>query len=284
MNKSISALLARIPIILKLRKVFLRYQRGMSYFRPKVKRVRKWALQDSEFSNYYYSLTDKNLHELHCLLVAISKEDPSEIRRYIDEIHLNEQLQFELTRQIEFDGTRRLNPISFGRRIGWYALIRMLKPRLVVETGVHQGVGACVISEALQKNAIDGHVGRYVGTEINPNHGKLFKSNYSDTGEILYGDSITSLMNLTNGDVDIFINDSDHDSEYERKEYEVIGNKLSKNGIILGDNSHVTGSLLEYSILNGRKFLLFREEPFDHWYPGGGIGISIPNIPLRPFQ
>ena len=32
--------------------------------------------------------------------------------------------------------------------------------------------------------------------------------------------------------------------------------------------------LLKFSIEHGRNFVLFRERPKDHWYPGAGIGIS----------
>jgi hypothetical protein len=224
------------------------------------------------------------LLEITCLLSAISEIEITKIENYIQEINNNYKLKVELTNQLEIDGLYRPTPISFGRRIGWYAFIRLLKPRLVVETGVHQGVGACVISEALRINATEGFFGKYIGTEINQNHGKLFRMNYSDMGEIIYGDSISTLLNLPVGSVDIFINDSDHNYQYESDEYNVIGDKLSPNGIILGDNSHATESLLHYSIKNGRKFFLFREEPWDHWYPGSGIGISIPSIPLKLFQ
>ena len=80
---------------------------------------------------------------------------------------------------------------------------------------------------------------------------------------------------MTNG-IDLFINDSDHSAEYEFKEYLAIKNKLSKTGIILGDNSHSTDKLIKFSIENNRRFILFRDEPSNHWYPGAGIGISYP--------
>jgi hypothetical protein len=72
----------------------------------------------------------------------------------------------------------------------------------------------------------------------------------------------------------LFINDSDHSAKYEYEEYEIIKNKLSANAFLLGDNSHVTDSLRNFSNKNGRKFLFFREVPQDHWYPGAGIGFS----------
>lgn len=74
--------------------------------------------------------------------------------------------------------------------------------------------------------------------------------------------------------MDLFINDSDHSSDYEYKEYQVIRDKLSSNAVILGDNSHVTESLSRFSHESGRQFLFFKEIPANHWYPGAGIGIS----------
>ena len=58
--------------------------------------------------------------------------------------------------------------------------------------------------------------------------------------------------------------------------YQTIKKRLSPKALILGDNSHVTDKLLKFSIENDRNFVLFREEPKDHWYPGAGIGISFP--------
>ena len=45
---------------------------------------------------------------------------------------------------------------------------------------------------------------------------------------------------------------------------------------MIGDNSHVTNKLAEWSVENGRKFLFFSEKPQEHWYPGAGIGVSFP--------
>ncbi|WP_394359037.1 class I SAM-dependent methyltransferase [Leptolyngbya boryana] len=89
----------------------------------------------------------------------------------------------------------------------------------------------------------------------------------------MYGDSIESLKHL-DVPIDIFINDSDHSAEYEAEEYRTIASKLSDRAIVLGDNSHVTNKLLEFSLTMNRNFVFFKEIPTQHWYPGGGIGIS----------
>jgi hypothetical protein len=88
----------------------------------------------------------------------------------------------------------------------------------------------------------------------------------------MYGDSIDSLKRL--GEIDLFINDSDHSAEYERLEYETIADRLSKKAIVIGDNAHVTPVLMEWAEEKGWDYLFWKEEPNDHWYPGGGIGFA----------
>jgi predicted O-methyltransferase YrrM len=155
----------------------------------------------------------------------------------------------------------------------WYAVARSTKPGVIIETGVDQGIGSVVLCTALLRNAAEGHPGRYYGTDINTNAGFYLKPPYSSVGNILYGDSIESLRAF-DGRVDLFINDSDHSADYEAKEYEVIKQKLSARAIVLGDNSHVSPRLAEFSMREGRRFVFLAEEPADHWYRGAGIGVS----------
>ena len=115
--------------------------------------------------------------------------------------------------------------------------------------------------------------GRYYGTEIRTEAGKLLSGKYATTGEILYGDSITSLTKL-DAKIDLFVNDSDHSSEYEYREYLTVADKLADRAVVLGDNAHVTDKLSRFSREKNRKFVFFAEQPQDRWYPGAGIGVS----------
>jgi predicted O-methyltransferase YrrM len=163
--------------------------------------------------------------------------------------------------------------VLWGRRLGWYAFARILKPGIIIETGVDKGHGAIALCAALLRNGKEGYHGRYYGTDINPASGYLLSGKFKEPGTILYGDSIESLKKL-DVSIDLFINDSDHSKVYEYNEYCVIKGTLSPRAIILGDNSHSSDSLARFSAENGRKFLFFQEGPKNHWYPGAGIGIS----------
>ncbi|WP_020592350.1 class I SAM-dependent methyltransferase [Kiloniella laminariae] len=234
-----------------------------------------WLKNSNENTNYTYDLEEKNKLHLAFLISAITNSKFEIINSYITEICDDEELKKHISSHIAKSSLSFMadQTARYGRRVGWYAIVRALKPNIVVETGVDKGLGACVLTAALKKNHIEGNSGYYYGTDINPKAGYMLSGSYAEFGEIIYGDSIESLKNL-NHTIDIFINDSDHSNEYEACEYRTISNKLSKRSVILGDNSHSTNELLEFSLKNNRDFIFFCEKPEKHWYPGAGIGIS----------
>ncbi len=272
--KHLTKTIAKKLGILRVRRIIHRARFGFSYFRDSLAKFFIWVFKDSEDSNFYYDLKSRNEEYLVSLIANITGETPPAVQRYVDEIKMNQELKLRIKSALaETDYPADID-IRFGRRVGWYALIRILKPKLVIETGVDHGIGLSVICEALKLNRSEGFRGKYIGTDIDPLAGKLASPEYGDFAQIIYGDSIASLSNLTET-IDLFINDSDHSAEYELSEYQTIIEKLSDRAVILGDNSHVTNKLLNFSNQNNRQFYFFKEEPLNHWYPGAGIGISI---------
>ena len=55
--------------------------------------------------------------------------------------------------------------VRFGRRLGWYAFIRVIKPKVVIETGVDKGLGSILLCSALLRNKEEGFEGKYYGTD-----------------------------------------------------------------------------------------------------------------------
>jgi len=238
----------------------------------------KWIFSSREESNFTYDLTDGNILYLSHLLAVVTKRPAAEAQAYIEELRNDRALSASLLDSLRNSEFRAVSDkrLGYSRRLGWYALVRLLKPEVVVETGVDKGLGAAVLCAALKRNAEEGHRGKYLGTDIVPTAGWLLKAPYKEFGEILYGDSIESLTRLQDR-IDIFINDSDHSADYEAQEYETILPKMAPGGLILADNAHVTSKLAEFSRDHARAFLFFKEDPADHWYPGAGIGFSLPS-------
>jgi predicted O-methyltransferase YrrM len=233
-----------------------------------------WLFRSRESVNFTYDLTDRCKLHLAAGLSAILGENTETLQEFMNEIehdvefrsHMHSLLQRHPLRYRTDDEPR------IGRRMVWYAIVRVTKPSLVVETGVDQGMGAVVLCAALRRNASEGHPGRYLGTDNNPLAGYFLKGEYAKFGEVLYGDSLKSLEGLNA--IDVFINDSDHSADYEQAEYEVVRDRLTPRAIVLGDNAHVTSKLAEFSLRNNRRFIFLAEEPANHWYKGAGVGVS----------
>lgn len=265
------------PFVGPVALLLYRARMALSYYYAPLFNLAKWLFRSSEYTNLTYNLERNNKRYLASLIAHLVDSDYATILGYMDEAEEDEELKRHIERAITASPFASLADLEvrFGRRLGWYAFVRAMKPQVVIETGVDKGLGACLLSAALMRNGEEGHEGRYFGTDINPNAGYLLSGEYAKYGRILYGDSIETLRSF-NSNVDLFINDSDHSADYEEHEYEVIAPKLSDNAVILGDNSCATDKLLNFSLERDRQFFFFAEKPLDHWYPGGGIGISVP--------
>ena len=270
-NKIKNSVVLHFPYVFA--RTMIRNKIAMSYYDAPLKYIKKWQWLDTENSNFYYQISELNRFYLANILSVVTQVNPEIIISYFEELENNTDLKTYLKNALIKTNYNKDISIHYARRIGWYALVRILKPKILVETGVSHGVGACVLASALEHNKIEGFIGYYYGLDIDPEAGALFKGRFENVGEIIYGDSISTLINFKN-EIDVFINDSDHSFDYEYNEYLTIAEKLSDRALIIGDNSHTSDRLAKFSMRLNRKFIFFKEEPKDHWYPGAGIGLS----------
>jgi predicted O-methyltransferase YrrM len=267
--------MGRTPVLGRAVLTALRAKIALSYYKRPAFDMLRWLMHSRETTNFTYDLEEHNKRYLAALIADVVGVEFERILAYIREIEEDAELRSHIAAMTADSSLAFIadQEARYGRRIGWYAIARAIKPRVIIETGIDKGLGACVLAAALRKNLSEGYAGTYYGTDINPQAGYLLTGIYAPYGKILYGDSIESLRKVE-GPVDLFINDSDHSAEYEAAEYKVIASKLSEKGIVLGDNAHCTDKLLQFSLDEGRSFVFFSERPDHHWYPGGGIGIS----------
>ena len=269
--KSILRFLKKIWVLNFIRRVF----KATRVFNKKNIQIIKWAINSKEDTNFTYNISDTNILYLAHTISVVTETDYKTVLRYMEEAENDAELKDTIitaTKDSPFGRYADLE-VRFGRRLGWYAFVRVLKPKIVIETGVDKGLGSILICSALLKNKEEGFEGKYYGTDINLDAGYLLTGKYKEVGEILYGDSINTLSHFPKN-IDIFINDSDHSADYEYQEYLAIKKIITDKTIILGDNSHCTNKLAIFSNETDRNFLFFQEVPKDHWYPGAGIGIS----------
>lgn len=277
MNKSLTHFLKSSPLG-RFALVPIRLQHALSYYYRPLRNIFPWLMKSREITNFTYDLEQMNKDYLAAFLAVVTSNSVSKIREYISEVENDEELKRHIITATSSHSERFVADAEarFGRRLGWYACVRAIKPKLTIETGVDKGLGSCVIAAALRRNAAEGYPGKMFGLDINPSAGYLLTPPYNEYGRILYGDSIETLRRI-DGPIDLFINDSDHSVDYEMREYETIRDKLSPTAIILGDNSRLSGKLFAFAQQTDRNFLYFQERPYNHWFMGDGIGFAFPN-------
>ena len=251
-----------------------RFRLIICYLFGALKKSIPWLFRSKEFANFTYDLTPSNKEYLGWFIANVCGTSEGEIRGYFEELESNPGLKKYIKDRLRQH--RRGNEIDsqafFGRRIGWYAIVRAQKPSVVVETGTEKGLGSLVLAEALIKNGS----GRLITIDMEPSSGLLIGPEYGEVIERVIDDSLQAILKIDQ--IDLFIHDSDHSAEHEAREFELIKTRLSDDGIVLSDNSHATTELANWSLQNGRKFMYFAEEPLNHWYPGAGIGVSMKGL------
>lgn len=236
----------------------------------------KWLVSSREHHNYTYDLTPINADHLAWFVSTVCAVGVAQVRGWLAEIASDEGLRRHITTATAAAARRGLadREVRYGRRVGWYAIVRALKPAHVVETGVDKGLGTAVLAAALLRNTAEGYPGRVTAIDINPEAGYLVRTGaVAAVVDLVYRDSHDAIAGLRRP-VDLFLHDSDHSEEHEQREFELVESKLSAGAMLLTDNVTATTVLSRYAERTGRQFLAFTERPARHWYPGDGIGAA----------
>jgi len=235
----------------------------------------RWLFRSREHTNYTYDLTSLNRKHLAWFVANVAYIDIKTARGYIDEVLNDDALKRHIAEATRTSPRRWLADPSalLGRRIGWYALVRALKPRHVVETGTDKGLGSVVLAAALLRNGS----GRLTTIDNNPASGYLISGAYASVIDRVIGDSVSTLDSL--GDVDFFLHDSDHAAAYERRELETVAGALTADALVLSDNAELTDELADWAEQTQRRFTFFDERPANHWFEGVGIGVAYRSAP-----
>jgi Methyltransferase domain len=224
-----------------------------------------------ELGNFTYDIA--NEAELAQVVAAALNTELTTVARYLEELRQDERLRSELGAKIRGHGRGRA--VHFGRRAGWYAAVRVVRPRTVVETGIHDGLGSSVLLRALERNASEGAEGRLMSFDILPTVGWLVPEHLRSQWDVFSGDSRELLpRTLERVEVDLFVHDSDHSYDHERFELEIVDSRASDGAVMITDNAHGGPAFAEFCAKRGIEPHVFIERPRRHFYPGAGMGIT----------
>src|SRR5215475_2416198 len=229
-----------------------------------------WLIRGRETTNFTYDLNSLNRVQLSWFISAVTSATISQVRTWMQELDDDSQLAEHLTGRLTSNPRRRICATQphWARRSGWYAIVRAAQPEHVVETGTHLGLGSCVIAAALLRN---GH-GRLTTIDIDPEAGYLIGEPWASAIDRRVGNSIDILGTLRG--IDMFLHDSLHTYDYEAQELAAAEPHLRADAIVLSDNAHESSALSDWAERSDRRYLFFKEQPLDHWWPGDGIGAA----------
>ena len=164
---------------------------------------------------------------------------------------------------IASDSTRRLraDPLSPGARFGYrpallFPLVRKFRPKMVIETGVAQGLSTYVILKALHENdnnatlvSIDApnYETRYVGSTREV--GWLVPEDLRDGWRLELGRSSEILPRL-NKPIDMFYHDSLHNYETMSFEFEWAYSHLVEEGVLASDDISASSAWKKFGELH----------------------------------
>ncbi|MCB0332223.1 MAG: class I SAM-dependent methyltransferase [Bdellovibrionales bacterium] len=236
----------------------------------------EWMFESRETSNWTYDLRENSKAHLASLIAHIGNVPIHTVEQYFAEIQ--NDLEFsEHIRTISVTKRNNGNPTDpvprFGRRLGWYALARICKPKVIIETGLDKGLGSVTLAAALRRNVSEGYPGHYYGLDIHKNTGFLLSGAYAPYGTIVIQDSVEFLKTFKE-QIDLLILDGCHLPEHEENELALAEPRLTPSSIIISDTSQ--SPILDFAKRTNREFQLFIEKSQDYWHPGVGNTIAFP--------
>jgi hypothetical protein len=230
----------------------------------------RYVLIDPEPANCTYEL--ENEDELAPWVAGVAGVEQAVAAAALAEPRDDAELRARLRRATRGRWFWSKREPPFGRRVAWYALARLLAPQLVIETGVHDGLGSLLLLRALERNRGEG---RLVAFDINPAAGWI--PGPHPRYELRIEPAVEGLTTVLAGSppVGLFIHDSLHSYDNERTELELGATRLAADGVLLTDNAHGTRALGDVCASHGLRYSEFFERPRGHFHPGSGIGAGV---------
>jgi len=193
-------------------------------------------------------------------LVRFEEEFPSEIIDYIEKgkdfFHTFLKTQSSIT-NTNWNAEEQLFILL-------YSLIKANNSKLVIETGVANGITTNAIMKALEESGAGGELHSF---DVLPETNKAYIAKGNWNFHLVNGKSahnqIKSVVSLL-PEVDVWVHDSNHGYRWQKFEYLLALSVLSKNGILISDDidaSSAWGELAKthfrksYVIFDSRKFI-----------------------------
>ncbi len=228
---------------------------------------------DPEVESHSYDIS--NQQELAEFVSGLLGVTEMRVAEYLQEIRVDPELNERLRRRTRWRFDIKTEPPP-GNRLLWYAIARALKPKLVVETGIYQGLGSLVLLRALERNADEGVEGGLLSIDSDPEAGYLVDPRLRGRWRRITGLTSEVLEDeLTGRTVDMMIQDTPHTYENQSFEFGVVYAHRGPRLVLIDSGGGQTDALRDLCDRFEGEHSHFRERPLNHFYPAGGSGVGL---------
>ena len=228
-----------------------------------------------ELTNFTYELANES--EITDFVAAALGAPPETVSMLLAELRSDNELMDELRRGLQRRASANREPL-LGKRRALYCVVRLLRPGVIVESGVKDGLGSAVLLRALERNEAEGDPGMLLGFDIDPDSGWLVDWKAQPERQSLFIGDVRDTLEpvLEENGVDLFINDSLHVYEHERFEFETaVRCGRSSRLVVYCDDASLTPAFEEVCRGLGARSSRLKEVPKNHYWRGNEIALCM---------
>ncbi len=223
-------------------------------------------LLDPELESFSYDLRDEHV-TISSLAEALAVP-VEELEGYAAETRSDPELGRELSRHVRWriEAKRRM-PI--GTRLPWYLIVRAKKPAVVVETGIHMGLGSLTLLRALERNNAEGHPGELLSFDFSRHAGWLVRERLREPWQRYHGSTSQTLRPALDGrEVGVLFQDTIHTEENQLHEFGAALDHAAQELLLIDCSSGQAGTLQRLCAERGGVFHTVPLRSRDHVFPG----------------
>ncbi len=233
----------------------------------------RYILLDPEVESYTYRVA--NVAGVLETICDATGTDVEQLRQYIVEADTDPELRQHLTRRLRWRFDVKHRP-ELANRLGWYLLIRALRPRLVVETGVYNGFGSLTLLCALERNAAEGSPGELISFDASDVAGSFVDRHRYPGWRHVVGMTTDVLEDtLAGSKIGALFQDSDHSIAVQELEFGAALANPEATLLLVDASGGQTPVLEQLSQQRGGDYRRVRLGATDHWYQRGELTFAL---------
>jgi Methyltransferase domain len=233
----------------------------------------RYILLDPEVESYTYRVA--NVDGMLATIAEATGAPIDQLRGYVIEADTDPELGEHLARRLRwrFDVKRRP---GLANRLGWYVLIRVIRPRLIVETGIYNGFGSLTLLRALERNAADGTLGELISFDSSELAGTFVDRRRYPGWQHVVGRTIDVFEDTLAGrEIGALFQDSDHSGAVQALEFGAALAHPEPTLLLVDASGGQSPVLEELSRQRGGDYRRVQLGASDHWYQRGELTFAM---------